>query len=62
MKKAGMPAPTTDTAELAARAFAHLDGVSDEWIEKTEVKKVAGGQNTAGNRWDGGCECQFVKS
>jgi NitT/TauT family transport system substrate-binding protein len=44
MKKAGMLAPTTDTAELAARAFAHLDGVSDEWIEKTEVKKVAGGQ------------------
>jgi len=22
----------------------HLDGVTDEWIEKTEVKKVAGGQ------------------
>jgi NitT/TauT family transport system substrate-binding protein len=44
MKKAGMLAPTTDPAELAKRAFAHLDGVTDEWIEKTEVQKVAGGQ------------------
>jgi len=44
MKKAGMLTPTTDPAELAKRAFMHLDGVTDEWIEKTEVKKVAGGQ------------------
>jgi hypothetical protein len=44
MKKAGMLTPETDPAELAKRAFMHLDGVTDEWIEKTEVKKVAGGQ------------------
>ena len=44
MKKAGMLGPKTDPAELAKRAFAHLDGVTDEWIEKTEVQKVAGGQ------------------
>ena len=39
-----MLTPATDPAELAKRAFMHLDGVTDEWIEKTEVKKVAGGQ------------------
>ena len=44
MKKAGMLTPQTDPAELAKRAFMHLDGVTDEWIEKTEVKKVAGGR------------------
>jgi len=44
MKIAGMLAPRTDIAELAKRAFAHLDGVTDEWIEKVEVPKVAGGQ------------------
>jgi NitT/TauT family transport system substrate-binding protein len=44
MKKAGMLGLKTDPAELAKRAFAHLDGVTDEWIEKTEVQKVAGGQ------------------
>ena len=43
MKKAGMLAPTTDPAELAKRAFMHLEGVTDEWIEKVEVQKVAGG-------------------
>lgn len=48
MKKAGMLAPTTDPAELAKRAFAHLEGVTDEWIEKTEVQKVAGGQDVPG--------------
>ena len=44
MKKAGMLTPKTDPAELAKRAFVHLDGLTDEWIEKTEVQKVAGGQ------------------
>jgi hypothetical protein len=44
MKKTGMLVPETDPAELAKRAFVHQDGVTDEWIEKTEVKKVAGGQ------------------
>lgn len=44
MKIAGMLSPTTDVAALAKRAFAHLDGVSDEWIQKLQVDKVAGGQ------------------
>jgi len=33
MKKAGMLTPSTDVAELANRAFVHLDGVSDEWLK-----------------------------
>jgi len=44
MKIAGMLSPTTDVSDLAKRAFAHLDGVSDEWLQKLEVEKVAGGQ------------------
>jgi NitT/TauT family transport system substrate-binding protein len=44
MKKAGMLNPTTDVEELARRAFVHLDGVSDEWIQSLQVEKVAGGQ------------------
>src|SRR5438309_1585107 len=44
MKVAGMLSPTTDVTDLAKRAFAHLDGVSDSWLENLEVEKVAGGQ------------------
>ena len=44
MKVAGMLSPTTDVADLAKRAFVHLDGVSDEWLEDLAVAKVAGGQ------------------
>src|ERR1700675_1583987 len=44
MKIAGMLSPTTDVADLAKRAFAHLDGVSDEWLQSLQVEKVAGGQ------------------
>ena len=44
MKVAGMLGPTTDVSDLAKRAFAHLDGVSDAWLENLEVEKVAGGQ------------------
>ena len=47
MLAAGMLAPNTNIDELTKRAFAHLDGVSDEWIEKTEVQKVAGGQTVS---------------
>lgn len=43
MIAAGMLAPNTNVAELAKRAFAHLEGVTDEWIEKAIVKTVAGG-------------------
>jgi NitT/TauT family transport system substrate-binding protein len=44
MKKTGMLSPTTDVDELVKRAFVHLDGVSDEWIDSLQVEKVAGGQ------------------
>src|ERR1700730_3966980 len=44
MKIAGMLSPTTDVSELAKRAFAHLDGVTDEWLQNLQVEKVAGGQ------------------
>ena len=44
MKVAGMLSPTTNVPELAKRAFVHLDGVTDDWLEKLEVEKVAGGQ------------------
>src|SRR5262249_55730535 len=44
MKKTGMLASTTDVDELAKRAFAHLDGVSDEWLQTLQVEKLADGQ------------------
>jgi len=44
MKIAGMLAPTTDVPELAKRAFAHLEGVSDEWLQNLQVETLAGGQ------------------
>jgi NitT/TauT family transport system substrate-binding protein len=44
MKVAGMLSPTTNVTELAQRAFVHLDGVTDDWLQKLEVEKVAGGQ------------------
>jgi NitT/TauT family transport system substrate-binding protein len=44
MKIAKMLAPETDTEALAKRAFMHLPGVTDEWIKRLEVEKVAGGQ------------------
>ncbi|HVF70908.1 MAG TPA: ABC transporter substrate-binding protein [Chthoniobacterales bacterium] len=44
MKVAGMLNPSTDVPALAAKAFVHLDGVSDTWLETLEVEKVAGGQ------------------
>src|SRR4051794_19771787 len=44
MKIAGMLSPSTDVAELAKRAFVHLDGVSDQWLNNLQVERVAGGQ------------------
>ena len=44
MKIAGMLAPTTDVAALAKKAFVHLDGVSDAWIEGLKIEKLAAGQ------------------
>jgi NitT/TauT family transport system substrate-binding protein len=44
MIRAGMLIPSTDVPALAKRAFAHLDGVTDEWLQSLQVEKVAGGQ------------------
>jgi sulfonate transport system substrate-binding protein len=44
MKVAGMLSPSTDVSALAQKAFVHLDGVSDQWLESLQVEKVAGGQ------------------
>jgi NitT/TauT family transport system substrate-binding protein len=44
MKVAGMLSPSTNVDELAKRAFAHLDGVTDQWLDSVPVERVAGGQ------------------
>jgi NitT/TauT family transport system substrate-binding protein len=44
MKAAGMLSPTTDIPDLVKRAFVKLDGVSDEWIEKLSVERLAEGR------------------
>ena len=43
MKRAGMLKPRTDVSALAAGAFVHLDGVTDEWLQNLEVEKLADG-------------------
>ena len=44
MKRVGMLAPSTDVEALAKKAFVHLDGVSDEWIQSLPIEKLAEGQ------------------
>jgi NitT/TauT family transport system substrate-binding protein len=44
MKRAGMLNASTDVDDLARRAFVHLDGVSDEWLNSVQVEKLADGQ------------------
>jgi NitT/TauT family transport system substrate-binding protein len=44
MREAKMLEAHTDTDALAKKAFQHLDGVTDEWINSVQVEKVAGGQ------------------
>src|SRR5215210_2175276 len=44
MKTAGMLSPTTDVLALAKKAFVHLDGVTDAWIETLSIEKLAGGE------------------
>src|SRR6266852_4246825 len=41
MKRGGMLNPTTDVDELAKRAFARLEGVSDDWLKTVQVEQVA---------------------
>jgi NitT/TauT family transport system substrate-binding protein len=44
MKVANMLSPSTDVDELAKKAFAHLEGVDDAWIEALPIEKLAGGE------------------
>jgi NitT/TauT family transport system substrate-binding protein len=44
MKTAGMLSSATDVPALVKRAFVHLEGVSDEWLQTLQVEKVAGGR------------------
>jgi len=44
MQAAGMLDAGTDVAALAKKAFVHLDGVSDGWLQGLQVDNVAGGQ------------------
>ncbi len=46
MKVARMLGATTDVEDLARRAFVHLEGVTDEWLESLEVEHVEGAQIT----------------
>jgi NitT/TauT family transport system substrate-binding protein len=41
MKLAGMLAPSTDVEALAKKAFVHLDGVTDEWLNSVKTETVA---------------------
>jgi NitT/TauT family transport system substrate-binding protein len=43
MKKAGLLKETTDPKALAAQAWLDLDGVTDEWVNRLKVEKVADG-------------------
>jgi NitT/TauT family transport system substrate-binding protein len=44
MKTAGMLGRATDVAELARKAFIHLDGVDDAWVNRVKVARVPNGQ------------------
>jgi NitT/TauT family transport system substrate-binding protein len=44
MKSSGMLSPNTDVEALTKRAFVHLDGVTDDWVEKLQIPQLAGGQ------------------
>ena len=44
MKKAGMLSPRTDLDDLARKSFVKLDGVSDDWVQKLTVERLADGQ------------------
>jgi NitT/TauT family transport system substrate-binding protein len=43
MKKTGFLNRDTDPEELAKKAWADLDGVTDDWVQSLNVEKVAGG-------------------
>jgi sulfonate transport system substrate-binding protein len=43
MKAADFLNPNTDPVELTKRAWLDLEGMTDGWIEKVEIEKIAGG-------------------
>lgn len=47
MKKAGFLKKDTDAEELAQKAWLDLDGVTDDWVKRLQVEKVAGGARPA---------------
>jgi NitT/TauT family transport system substrate-binding protein len=47
MKKAGMLGESVNVEELATKAFAHLDGVTDDWLNSVKVETVVGGGEPA---------------
>lgn len=64
MKRAGMLNATTDPEDIAKKAFIHLDGVSDEWLNSLQVEKLVDGQvpknwimrqYAMNNKWDVFC-------
>jgi NitT/TauT family transport system substrate-binding protein len=44
MQQVKMLSASTDIDDLTHRAFAHLDGVTDEWLKSVSVEKLADGQ------------------
>lgn len=44
MMAVGMLSASTDIAEVTRRIYVEFDGVTDEWLEKLDVPKVADGQ------------------
>jgi NitT/TauT family transport system substrate-binding protein len=44
MQQVKMLSASTDIDELTHRAFAHLDGVTDDWLKSVQVEKLADGQ------------------
>ena len=44
MKRAGMLSASTDVEALAKKAFVHLDGVNDGWVEKLQIAQLPGGR------------------
>jgi hypothetical protein len=49
MQAAKMLSAETDTEALAKRAFMHLPGITDEWVNNLQVEKIAGAQVSPGD-------------
>jgi NitT/TauT family transport system substrate-binding protein len=44
MKRTGMLSANTDVDELAKKAFVHLEGVNDGWVEGLQIAQLPGGR------------------